>query len=129
MYRRILVAHALSSYLAWIVFIGTSFILTSLNNQWLGDFAFGIAAPLTVPIFLVLSFRGSRSVHIEPRPAAFALWGGYLLCMTTTIGLQMKGHRVAIQRANAGLCGRCGYDLRATPDRCPECGKVPEKPA
>jgi len=40
-----------------------------------------------------------------------------------------RRRRIVASRRLRGLCTECGYDVRATPDRCPECGAVPGPPA
>ena len=53
-----------------------------------------------------------------------ALWVGIALLTFVPWGqTSLRSRRIA-----NGRCGNCGYDLRATPDRCPECGVIPEKP-
>lgn len=52
--------------------------------------------------------------------------GWFVLLVAAGAGLLVlrRANRLGRTR-RLGLCARCGYDLRATPDQCPECGAPP----
>lgn len=54
------------------------------------------------------------------------LFGCVVVCAAMTVILQRKVDR-RIERAANGMCEQCGYDLRSSRQRCPECN-TPIKP-
>lgn len=67
-------------------------------------------------------FSGTREIAVR-----VPYW--LLLAVTGALPIArflLSPRRRRAARAAAGLCVTCGYDLRATPERCPECGAVPE---
>lgn len=54
-----------------------------------------------------------------------ALWAAYLVPTAASyVVLSRLWRRATGGGVQPGCCHACGYDLRATPDRCPECGLV-----
>jgi hypothetical protein len=47
-----------------------------------------------------------------------------LACLGTVPLICRQEDKLRRKRALAGRCVQCGYDLRASPDRCPECGQA-----
>ena len=68
----------------------------------------------------VWSLRNPGQGHIVMIPQ----WLPCLAACFSAVILVRVGMRRArrLERKSAGQCLECGYDLRATPDRCPECG-------
>jgi hypothetical protein len=69
-------------------------------------------------------------VHFRRPPLPDLSWIllGVSFCWIALLPPLVNGKaRPYIAQILAGCCANCGYDLRATPERCPECGAVPSQ--
>jgi hypothetical protein len=113
----------------WLVFIWAG------QKQWLDN--------LPVPLIVIFAFAFSIPVlcfqllpgsHVGPDSNVWFgivvavnsfLWG-YGISHLWSIMFERKRKQNRLEQLyRMNICPQCGYDLRATPNRCPECGNVP----
>jgi len=77
--------------------------------------------------FEFLGFSTGRIWLLDGPAETWAAFPCYAVVMLLGIlpSLYLWRRRTAARLLLVGRCASCGYDLRATPDRCPECGAVP----
>jgi hypothetical protein len=76
-----------------------------------------IPGPALIGFHYLSDSRGFRLIGVP-------LWFPSCVCL---VALSISVRAWRRRRDAAGACPTCGYDLRATPDRCPECGTIPTR--
>ena len=118
MRRRLLNLLTALSLMLCVAVVGLWFADVGIHTQFSESGSGSIITDREGPGFSVQWFpRWDRSVT--------CLWGlpyWKLFLLLAAGPLLWACHRLLPRRRPAGLCPRCGYDLRATPGRCPECG-------
>jgi hypothetical protein len=84
-----------------------------------------------LPVGSDLSWASAAASRVPPRwVSQGSIPGWHLMVYTGALPLwwavrSLYPTLTRRSRRRLGLCIHCGYDLRTTPDRCPECGAIP----
>lgn len=106
---------------------GQGYYWLSSRHGWLSLEKFSIPSG---PSGFNRSSAATLMAKYGPRPPPLVpLWVIALFFAGTAASCWIIGFRGfrREQRLANGQCPNCGYDLRATPDRCPECGAIPKE--
>jgi hypothetical protein len=79
---------------------------------------------------LTQSYAVRQPLRLQDYPSRLLTIPYWLVCLVCAWPIVPTIHRrvnVIRLRNHLCTCRKCGYDLRATPDRCPECGTMPTK--
>jgi hypothetical protein len=89
------------------------------------------SAIMAAPVFPGIRAGTLSVARIRRYQLAVSLWWPVVIFSLLPIWwAARRPARLRQWRQVHGLCLKCGYDLRASADKCPECGKpVPAKPA
>lgn len=96
------------------------------GSGWHGDEAFGFSLLRRNVGTIQMTNAGAYGVTEWSRQVQIPCY--FLVpIMAVLPAIWVRGRRAAARQRlqNFNPCLKCGYDLRATPDRCPECGTVP----
>ena len=95
--------------------VGSMMAVGISASRWYGAALFGVFCGAVAAQALL--------EHLEMLEWCFVLWGAMaVLWLPAVLRLGAR-----LQRKRNGLCLTCGYDLRASPGRCPECGAEPDR--